>query len=493
MQWLSAGMLAGLPVHAWAQSSHRKHEQVFLNIGLEPEGLDPTHVASAASGQVVLYNVLEGLVKITESGAIEPLLAAKWSVDASQRVYTFDLLPGVRFHDGQPLDADCVLFSFARSQAAGKKNKSHQSLFQNIARMTAHGPLRVELALHQPDPHFLFRLGEAPAVILHPATAEQANAHPIGTGPYALVQWRKGHSVQLRRSKEFRAPQVVAIEHATFRFISDPDEQVQALEKGEVDVFINFITRDLHRFHSDPRYQVLLGSSSGKGLLAVNHRHPYLKDVRVRQAITMAIERQAFVNTILQGKGSVIGSHFAPTMPGYLHLAHVYPYNPERARELLKQAGVPEPFELTLNLLPVPYAREGGPFIAKYLEAIGIRVRIEHVSWTEWSNRTFQGDFEITLINHVEPLDYRIYADPSYYFGYDSPEFRALVQRYEQSLYPRERQLLNAQLQRYLANDAANIWLFNPQISAVARKGLQGLWMNYPIFTHDLSALRWVD
>ena len=187
----------------------------------------------------------------------------------------------------------------------------------------------------------------------------------------------------------------------------------------------------------------------------------------------------------------MIGSHFAPTDPGYINLAHHYPYNPEHAKELLRQAGVKLPLELTLTVLPIPYAREGGPFLASYLEKVGIHVRLQPVTWKEWLDQTFRGHFELTLINHVEPLDHMIYNDPSYYFGYDNPDFRALSAKHAESRNPRERQLLYTSIQRYLAQDAANVWIFTSQVSAVARKGLQGLWMNYPIYTHDISLLRW--
>lgn len=489
LKQLGAASLLGM-TPLFGQAKTRRHS-VSLNISLEPDGLDPTRFASSACGQVVLYNVLEGLVKIAENGAIEPLLARKWHIDHSRGLYSFELVDGVRFHDGNPLDADCVAFSFHRAQAADSINKAKKSVFDNIKRITTLGKLHVEIELFHPDPHFLFRLGEATAVIFHPASAETATEHPIGTGPYAFASWQKGHSIHLRKAKTYRHADRVAIEKASFRFISNLTQQALALERGEVDVFINFITNDLHRFHGDPRYQVLLGASSGKGMLALNHRHLYLKDKRVRQALTYAIDRQVFVNEILQGKGSVIGSHFAPSDPGYLHLAHTHAYNPGRAKELLKQAKVPHGLELILTALPVPYAREGAPLIAHYLEQVGIKVHIKPVTWKEWLRGTFQGKFDLTIINHVEPLDHMIYCDPDYYFGYDNAQFRALAKRHTESRNPRERQMLYAAIQRFLANDAANVWLFTSQVSAVARKGLQGLWTNYPIFNHDLGALSW--
>ena len=103
----------------------------------------------------------------------------------------------------------------------------------------------------------------------------------------------------------------------------------------------------------------------------------------------------------------------------------------------------------------------------------------------------FKGQFDMTLINHVEPLDYRIYTDPGYYFGYDSPAFRALAERHASATNARERQMLFSQMQRHLAQDAVNAWIFAPQIGTVVRKGLRGTWMNYPIFAHQIAAMWW--
>lgn len=213
--------------------------------------------------------------------------------------------------------------------------------------------------------------------------------------------------------------------------------------------------------------------------------------MRVRRAITHAINREAFIRTVLGGRGVVIGSHFSPADPGYLHLASLYPYDPERARALLEAAGIRTPLRLALALPPAPYAHEGGPVIAQDLARVGIVADIQRLSWQQWLNGPFKGRFDMTLINHVEPLDYQIYTDPDYYFGYDSPAFRALVQRHANASHPRERQQLFAQLQRHLAQDAVNAWIFAPQIGNVVRKGLRGVWMNYPIFAHDIAALSW--
>ena len=129
--------------------------------------------------------------------------------------------------------------------------------------------------------------------------------------------------------------------------------------------------------------------------------------------------------------------------------------------------------------------------LAENLAQVGIELKSEVVTWPQWLEGPFKGHFDLTMINHVEPLDYPIYADPDYYFGYDSPAFRELMARHAASDNPRERQMLFVQLQRHLAHDAVNAWIFASQITAVARKGLKGWWMNYPIFAHDIAAMRW--
>ncbi len=483
--------LAAAPWMAGAAHSQTARRDVVLNLSLEPDSLDPTMSPAAAVGEVVHFNVLEGLTRIDENGAVAPLLAESWQWGAEGRSCAFRLRAGVRFHDGKLLDAQAVRASFERAVAPGSTNKARRALFDNIATIATPDAHTVALTLHHPDAHLLFRLGEGTAVIAHPATAGQLARAPVGTGPYRVAQWQRGHSIRLERAPAARAAQQVALDGATYRFIHDPLEREQALHAGSIDVFFQFATRAARTFEEDMRYQLLVGSSSGKGMLALNHRRAPLGDVRVRRAITHAIDREGFIQRVLDGHGEAIGSHFSPTDAGYLHLQSLYPYDPDRARALLHEAGVRTPLRLKLALPPAPYAHVGGGVVAEYLAQVGIVAELVPMSWHEWLAGPFRGDFDMTLINHVEPLDYQVYADPQYYFGYDSPAFRALVAQHALADHPRDRQKLFAQLQRHLAQDAANAWIFAPHIVTVVRKGLRGVWMNYPIFAHDVGAMRW--
>ncbi|SDM71869.1 peptide/nickel transport system substrate-binding protein [Oryzisolibacter propanilivorax] len=465
---------------------------VVLNLSLAPDSLDPTMAAAAAVGEVVHYNVLEGLTRIEESGRVVPLLADSWRQGRDGLSYVFRLREGMRFHDGSPLDAQAVRFSFERAQAPGSTNKSRRALFDNIAAIATPDAHTVALTLHHPDVDLPFRLGEGPAVIVHPASAGQLAHAPVGTGPYRVAQWLRGHSIRLERAPHARAGASQARpDGAWFRFMSDPQQRDEALRSGDIDLFFQFATNTARRFQDDVRYQMLLGESGGKGMLALNHRRAPLGDVRVRRAITHAIDREEFIQRVLDGHGSAIGSHFAPTDRGFLHLDSLYPHDPQRARALLREAGVRTPLRLKLALPPAPYAHLGGDVLARQLAQVGIVAELQRLSWSEWLQGPFRGHFDMTLINHVEPLDYLIYTDPDYYFGYDSPAFRVLAHEHALATSPRQRQQLFGQLQRHLAQDAANAWIFTPSLVTVVRKGLRGAWMNYPIFAHDVGAMWW--
>ncbi len=465
-------------------------DRLVLGMVLEPSTLDPTSAAAAAIGEIVHYNILEGLTKIHVDGSVTPLLAQDWSEAPDGRSYTFRLRKGVTFSDGSALTADAVKFSFERAKAEGSKNKAKKAVFDNISSISVVDPLTVILVLNSADPSMPFRLGENTAVILHPTSADKAGAEPVGTGPYKLESWKKGSAISLVARADARTPP--AIKRVTFRFINDPAAQVAALLAGDIDGMPRFgAPQALKQFQSDKRFTVQVGSTAGKGQLTLNNKKKPFDDVRVRRAIAHAIDRKAFIDGVLEGLGQPIGSHFAPTDAGYVDLTGQYPYDVEKAKALLKQAGVATPLDVTLTLPPPQYARKGGEVVAAMLAKVGINAKIENVEWAQWLSGPFKGNFDMTIINHVEPLDYNQYTNKAYYWGYDSAKFDALVKAHASENNAAQRLKLWQQIQRQLADDAVNAWIFNPSQVAISRKGLKGLWMNSPIFANDIGAVSW--
>jgi peptide/nickel transport system substrate-binding protein len=484
----SAALLAAVSP---AEAQSRKDSAV-IGMVLEPPGLDPTTAPAAAIGEIVHYNVLEGLTKINMDGSVTPLLAEAWTMEPDGRSYTFKLRKGVKFQDGEPFDSAAVKFTFERAKAEGSTNKAKKAVFDNISRIDAPDPYTVILTLNNADGTLPFRLGENTAVILNAKSAAGTATHPIGTGPYKFESWAKGSSVTLTKWDGYRNAAAVKLKKVTFRFINDPAARVAALLAGDVDGIPRMDNpQAVAQFKNDPRFTMQIGSTAGKGIMTINNKRKPFDDVRVRRALAYAIDRKAFIDGVLDGLGKPIGSHFAPTDAGYVDLTGMYPYDPEKAKALLKEAGVQTPLNVTLTLPPPQYARKGGEVVAAMLAKVGINAKIENVEWAQWLGGTFKGNFDLTIINHVEPLDYMQYANPSYYWGYDSKAFRDLAAKHAAETNPKERTRLFGELQKQIATDCVNVFIFNPSQIEIAKKGLKGLWSSSPIFANDMAAVSW--
>ena len=483
--------LAGALAPSLAQAQARK-DTLVLAMTLEPPGLDPTAGAAAAIGEVVHYNVLETLTKIRPDSSLVPLLAHSWTVTPDNKTWAFKLRAGVTFQNGEPFNAAAVKFSFERAAAVDSLNKD-KAVFANIVNLSATDDLTLVVTLKNTNPDFGFQLGQATAVIVEPKSAAGNASQPVGTGPFKLESWAKGSALVLVRWDGYREVKSVALRRVTLRFISDAAAQVAALLAGDVDLFPRVsAARSLAQFKADKRFQVLVGGSRAKTILAINNKKKPLDDVRVRRAIAMAINRQQVIDGAADGFGTPIGSFYVPGAPGYVDLTGVNAYNPERARALLKEAGISTPLALSLKLPPTPYARQGGEVIAAMLAKVGIVAKQENLEWAQWLSGVYgQKSYDLTVISHVEPLDFGNFARPGYYWNYDSPAFNALWSRINTTADPVARLKLMDQAQRLVADDAVAAYLYQPTWITVANARLKGVWRDMPIFANDLAALSW--
>ena len=466
---------------------------IVLGVALEPPHLDPTGGAAAAIDEVVYANVFEGLTRIGRQGEVLPALAESWDISEDGKTYTFHLHTGVKYHDGTDFDANDVKFSLDRARAEGSTN-AQKGLFAAIDSVEATDPTTVTVKLKQPQGAFLYNMGWGDAVIVAPETADKNQENPVGTGPFKFGNWAKGSSVTLVKNPDYWG-EPVALDKAEFRFIPDAAAAIPAMLSGDVQAFPNMPVGDaLPQIQSDPRFKVVIGATEGETILSTNNKKPPFDNLKVRQAIAHALDRKAIIDGGSSGLGVPIGSHFSPANEAYVDLTGTYPYDPEKAKALLAEAGFADGIKATLKLPPPGYARDGGQVIASQLRDVGIDLEIIPVEWADWLQQVFKDkDYDLSIVSHTEPNDIGIYARKDYYFQYDNPDFDKVIAELDVTSDQAKRNELYKQAQKILADDAVNGFLFElPKIGVWDAK-VEGMWENSPVQANDLTKVKWTD
>lgn len=465
---------------------------LVIGIPLEPPHLDPTAGAAAAIDEVLYANVFEGLTRIGPNGEVLPDLAESWTISDDGKVYTFKLHTGVKFHDGSDFNADDVKFSLDRARADDSVN-AQKGLFAAIDTVEAVDPATVKVTLKNPQGSFLYNMGWGDAVIVAPETAETNKEKPIGTGPFKFDSWAKGSSIKLVKADGYLGDPI-SLDKAEFRIVPDAAAAVPALLSGDVQAFPFFQPDGVSQIEGDPRFKVVVGSTEGETLLSINNKKPPFDQLKVRQAISYALDRKAIIDGASAGLGTPIGSHQSPASKAYVDLTGVYPHDVAKAKELLKEAGLENGFKATLKLPPPSYARLGGEIIASQLREVGINLEIIPVEWAQWLDQVFkQKDYDLTIVSHTEPNDIDIYSRKDYYFNYDNPAFDKVIADLNLTSDEAKRNELLGEAQKILANDAVVGFLFELPKVGVWDAKLEGMWDNAPIQANDLTKVKWAE
>ncbi|MBN8532631.1 MAG: ABC transporter substrate-binding protein [Rhizobiales bacterium] len=488
----AAGFLtlaAVLPSPVLAQQGNR--DSVTLCQTLEPPILDPTGGAAAAIREITYDNIFETLIAFDSAGRTQPRLAASISSSDDGMVHTIKLRTGVTFHDGTPLTSADVKFSFERAMAPDSKN-SQKWIFAPIGSIEMPDASTVVITLKSFAGDFIEGLAWADASIFSAKSADKAGTEPIGTGPYQFVRWNRGDRVILKRNDAYWGAKP-AIANAIVRFIADPQAQVAALMAGDCDAHTNIGAPEaVAQLRANANLRVTIGRTEGETIVAMNNSKAPFNDPRVRQAISMAIDRAQVNEGAMSGFGTLIGTHFSPNHAAYLDLTGAVKFDPAAARKLLAEAGFPNGFSASLRLPPPSYAQRSGEVVAAMLAQIGIRVSIEPVQWAQWLERVYrQRDYDMTIVAHVEPLDINIYSREGYYFGYASDVLKDAIARTKSARTAEARNAAFQDAQRRISADHVNVYLFMLPKITVQKAGLKGMWANWPVPANPLGQLSW--
>jgi peptide/nickel transport system substrate-binding protein len=492
-RWMAGVLIVGLTIATWSAvlpaATPTPGGTLTIAVPDEPPGLDPTASPAAAIARIVYNNLLEGLVRVNMQGEVVRALAERYSVSTDGTVYTFTLRQGVKFHNGRSLTAEDVKFTLERNLDP-KTGHPHRAYYEDIQDIKVVDDHTFHIALRKPNAMFVFNLARANSAIIAKEEVERLKSHPIGTGPFQFSEWVRGDRIVLSRFKDYYEPGVPYLDKVVFRFIQDPSAQMAALRAGDVDAIGAAMNPESAvELKNDAQFQIIEGLTTTDVIVAMNNSKSPFSDLRVRQAITYAIDRNEVIKGAVFGMAKPIGSHMDPLNPYYVDLSHVYEYDPQKAKQLLTEAGYPQGFEFVLRLAE-PYLayRRAGEIIASQLAKVGVKARIEIIEWGQWLARVYrQADYDMTVMGHAEPFDISIYANPHYYFRYDNPTLQALLAQADATLDDAKRKSLYEQAQRLIADDAVNVFLYNSPYLVGMRNTVHNWWTNLPIPAIDVT------
>src|SRR5881409_412872 len=492
MRHLARLLLVALALVPLASPAAADAQNLVVQVATEPPGLDLTATPASATAAVVFYNVQEALVKVDRHGKLVPWLAERWNTSDNKN-YTFFLKRGVRFHNGRELKATDVKFVFDRALNPETKHPAAKQ-YEAIADIIVKDDYTITFALKTTTANFLLNMARQGSVIYPREAVDTLKSEPIGTGPFKMGEWVRGDRIELVKNPDYHVKGLPKLDRVTFRFIADPNAAMAALKAGDVDASLFGLGPEhVTDLKNDDRFTVIVGDTTNDVVMAMNNSLKPFTDVRVRRAVTHAVDRPEVLKGVMFGMGKLLGSNVDPLNPYYVDLANAMPYDVGRAKRLLAEAGYPNGFETTLKVTPMyNYTVRAGEIITSQLAKAGVKVRLEQIEWTQWLARVWRESvYDMTIIGHAEAWDIGNYANRRYYFRYDNPKFQETFKQSEVAVSDKARRELYVQMQKQLVEDAPVVFLFMHPRLAVAKKGVQGLWKDLPIPSADLSEVSW--
>jgi peptide/nickel transport system substrate-binding protein len=372
-------------------------------------------LAQATDGESIKagIQVLENLVIFgKDSMDVEPQLAESWKVSDDGLTWTFKLRKGIKFHDGYPFNARAVYDSFAR--VIDKNHPYHQHGKWKYLSLSL-GPVKeikvvddytIALITEKPYAPLLNNLALWLCPILSPKAMnehkDQIGMHPVGTGPFKFKSWTKDDQIVLERNNDYWGEKA-KVERIILKSIPEPSARLMALQSGTVDIADDLDPDSVNLVKKNPKFAVIERPSVNVGYLALNTEKPALKDARVRQAISHAIDKNTLIKTIFQGLAVPAKNPFAPSIWGYNDKIKDYEYNPEKAKKLLAEAKFDLNTEIELWAMPVSRAYMPEPvktaeLIQAYLAAVGVKAKIVRHEWGAYLSKTSNGEHDMCML-----------------------------------------------------------------------------------------------
>ena len=460
-----------------------------------PRSMDPGD-QTATYTAALLDPMYEGLTKRDPDLSLKPSLATEWSSDAAGLVWTFKLRSGVKFHDGTPFDADAVVKNFARHLDTKRGLAASGRLRTFLEGVTAVDPMTVQFKLKTQYPAFLALLATGPCLMVSPAaeTAGTIGSKAVGTGPYKLAEYKSGEYVLQTKNTEWWGGAPKGEDEIKWTWTPEPSVMNMALQTGDADVVNPFPAAFAQQIKANPDMTLSTTDGSAVFWVSLNTKMEPLDDVRVRQALNYATDREGIVKAFMQGFATPANSPLAPVTPGYDKSLAPYSYDVEKAKQLLKEAGYPDGFSMS-TIVQEQESRIGELLQAMWAKA-GVKLEVRKMEGGVWSKAAFldpAGKEKDTIGSSIaswssgvngadlqfRPLYYSKSASPAgANLGFFSdPKLDELIDKAASTLDEKARNAIYVDAQKLVNEQAPHVLLFTKQDLFATRAGVKGTWV----------------
>ena len=479
------------------QTERAKANEIVIGIPQDlDQSLDP-HYTVAAGTKEVMFNVFEGLVKYDSNGDTIPAVASDVEISEDGLTYTFTLRDGVKFHNGDAVDLDDVIYSIQRCKDDPNVNPQTSTGLACIESLEKEGDNKLVMKLSEPNTELMSLL----TLAIIPADYDKQDTAPIGTGPYKFVSRTAQESVELEKFADYWGTPA-NIDKVTYKINESAEGLIMGLESGALDLVSHLTSTQTSELNKE-NFNIEQGTMNLVQALYLNNAQPPFDNEKVRQALCYAVDRQGILDMAFDGYGFPIGSNVFPAFTKYFDDSLTNYYETEdkiaKAKELLTEAGYPNGFDMTITV-PSNYQPhcDTAEVIAEQLKEVGINATLKPVEWNTWLDETYNGrKFEATVIGlTADPLTARSLLERftsdahNNFINYNNADYDALFAKAVKCYDDAEQVGIYKEMEKNLTEHAASVYIQDMADLIAVRKGLTGLTF-YPLYVLDVSTLKW--
>ena len=474
---------------------------VVVGIQQDIDSLDP-HKATSAGTKEILFNIFEGLVKPDEKGNLIHAVASDYEISTDGLVYTFTLRDNVKFHNGNPVTAEDVKYSLERVSGLLDCTALISTLSSakgGIQKVDILNEKTVQVTVGSANTELIYSFV---AAIIPKGSGEEAAAAPVGTGPFSYVSYKPQEGIVVAKNPEYWQAGLPYLDEVNFKIVGSSETALMELQGGTIDIYAYLTDSQAQVLREGGNFSVESSPSNVVQALFLNNAVKPLDNVKVRQAICYALDKDEIDGFVGGETGASISSAMLPTLTDfYVDLNDTYgdKANQEKAKQLLKEAGYPDGFDLPITI-PSNYEfhMQTGQVVVEQLKAVGINATIQAVDWNTWYNDAYVGRKYTATISGITCdltpgylLNRFQTTSNKNFINYANTQYDELYLKAQAELDLAKKADYYKQLQTILCDDAGTAFIQVPANTTAISKELSG-YKFYPVYVQDMSTVFYV-